>query len=218
MRNVNHQAYEDNYVILEAIALANTAVNLDLLFDRFRWAELSLGFACTGNSFDEKVSWGLWELNDVTGRRANGNQSIQAHVNLRSVDNHLPLRPLFAVWDLALPSPVVSNLHSIIMKRISGSGASPIQRDPLPNYYSKDSTQEVDGTSWNTSVAIIDRTLSRHQMTEQAKISVTMNGKKVDKGTFRGEGFRPAIISSHLESIIRSLPHDGQWCVEATQL
>lgn len=218
MRSVTNHSYEDNYVILDAIAPSNTAVNLDLLFDRFRWAELSLGFACAGNSFDEKVSWGLWELNDVTGKQINGYQSIQAHVNLRSVGNRLPLRPLFAVWDLALPTPVVSNLHSIIMKRIPGSGTSPIQRDPLPDYYSTDSTQEVDGTSWNTSVAIIDRTLSRHQVTEQAKISVTMNGKKVDKGIFRGEGFRPAIISGHFESIIRNLPRDGQWCVEAIQL
>ena len=161
---------------------------------------------------------GLWELNDVTGKQVNGYQSIQSHVNLRSVGNRLPLRPLFAVWDLALPAPLVSNLHSIIMKRIPGSGTSPLQRDPLPDFYSKDSTQEVDGASWNTSVAIIDRTLSRHQVTEQANISVFMNKMKVDEEIFRGEGFRPAIISSNFESIIRNLPHDGQWCVEATQL
>ena len=97
MRSVTHNSYEDNYIILEAIGPASAPVDLDLLFDRFRWAELSLGFACTGDSFNKDVSWGLWELNDVTNNRVNGSQSIQVHVNLRSVGNCLPLRPLFAV-------------------------------------------------------------------------------------------------------------------------
>ena len=53
-------------IILETSASAAVEVDVDLLFDRFRWAELSLGFASTGNSLNEEVSSGLWELNDVT--------------------------------------------------------------------------------------------------------------------------------------------------------
>ena len=100
--SVTYTVYEDNYIILEASASAAVEVDVDLLFDRFRWAELSLGFASTGGSLDEEVSSGLWELNDVTRNMNKELQAIQVHVNVRSAEGRLPLRQLFAVWDLAL--------------------------------------------------------------------------------------------------------------------
>ena len=55
---MTYTVYEDNYIILETSASAAVEVDVDLLFDRFRWAELSLGFASTGNSLNEEVSSG----------------------------------------------------------------------------------------------------------------------------------------------------------------
>lgn len=194
--------YKDNYIILEASTPADVEVDLDLLFDRFRWAELSLGFASTGNSFNEEVSLGLWELNDVTRNMLKEQQAIQVHVNVRSTDDRLPLRPLFAVWDLALPVSMVPNLRSITMKRISSSGISPVQRNPFPDFYSQYSFDDVDNESWASSVALIDHVLIQYQKTEQGKIALSIGGEKAKEKKFYAEGFRPAIISSDFESIL----------------
>ena len=46
--------HKDRYIILQASTFTEENVDPDLFFDRFRWAELSLGFSYTGDS-DGKV-------------------------------------------------------------------------------------------------------------------------------------------------------------------
>lgn len=207
--------FKDEYLILEAVTSADVEVDLDLLFDRFRWAELSLGFASTGSSLNKEVSLGLWELNDVTRIVNTDIQAIHVHVNVRSANERLPLRPLFSVWDLALPVSVVSNLRLITVKKISGSGTSPVQRIPFPDFYSRQSFDDTDKECWASSVALIDDVLARHHTAEQGKIMLSVGGEKTKEARINAEGFRPAIISSDFESILGDLLLEEEWFIAA---
>lgn len=213
--SVTYTVYEDNYIILEASAPAGAEVDLDLLFDRFRWAELSLGFASTGSSLNEEVSSGLWELNDVTRNMNKELQAIQVHVNVRSVEGRLPLRQLFAVWDLALPVAIISNLRSVAMKRVSRPGISPVQRDPFPDFYSRHCLEDMGKESWASAVALIDHVVVRHRTPEQGKIALSVGGEKTKEATFYAEGFRPTVVSSDFESILGGLSLEGEWSIAA---
>lgn len=183
--------YEDNYIILEASASAAVEVDVDLLFDRFRWAELSLGFASTGGSLDEEVSSGLWELNDVTRNMNKELQAIQVHVNVRSAEGRLPLRQLFAVWDLALPVAIISNLRSVAMKRISRPGISSVQRNPFPDFYSRDCLEDVAKESWASAVALVDHVVVRHRTPEQGIIALRSGEKRPKKQRSMQKDFAP---------------------------
>ena len=216
--SVTYTVYEDNYIILEASASAAVEVDVDLLFDRFRWAELSLGFASTGGSLDEEVSSGLWELNDVTRHMNKELQAIQVHVNVRSAEGRLPLRQLFAVWDLALPVAIISNLRSVAMKRISRPGISPVQRNPFPDFYSRDCLEDVAKESWASAVALVDHVVVRHRTPEQGTIALKVGGEKTKEATFYAEGFRPVIISRDFESILGDLPLEEEWSVAAIRI
>lgn len=56
---MNNVVYKDSSIILEVSTPEFVDVDLDLLFDQFRWAALSLGFASAGNTFNDEVFLGL---------------------------------------------------------------------------------------------------------------------------------------------------------------
>lgn len=209
--------YEDNYLILEALTPADIHVDLDLFFDRFRWAELSLGFAHTGSSENEKLSLGLWELNDATHEINSGHQIIRLHVNARSTNGRLPLRPLFATWDLTLPAHTITAIQTISLKSLYSSTISPLQRDPLPDFYSKQTVADPDNKSWGSAVSLIDQLLDRYGTAQRGRITLNIEGTRIKEHHFHTEGFRPGAISHHFDSLLNAIPQK-EWSVTATLL
>ena len=145
-------------------------------------------------------------------------QAIQIHVNVRSAEGRLPLRQLFAVWDLALPVAIISNLRSVAMKRISRPGISPVQRNSFPDFYSGHCLADIDKESWASAVALVDHAVVRHRTPEQGKIALKVRGEKTKEVTFYAEGFRPVIISRDFESILGDLPLEEEWSVAAIRI
>lgn len=54
--------HKDRYIILQASTFTEENVDPDLFFDRFRWAELSLGFSYTGDSDGKVIPLSLGKL------------------------------------------------------------------------------------------------------------------------------------------------------------
>ena len=208
--------HKDRYVVLQASTFAEEKVDPDLFFDRFRWAELSLGFSYTGDSDGKVIPLSLWEINDATHDTIEDLQTIRAHLTVRSKEDRFPLRPLFAVWDSALPVSALSALHSISMSANSDFGVPPIPSIETSSACERSVNAYEQDEPWASSVKSLEQTISRHHMKQRGKITAFSGGKEVSKEAYYAESFRPALISSAFETILHALPQGEDWRITAT--